>query len=98
MPPHAEIMCRRADDVASTIPVDIEGEHVGAVGSEVGGVKLPWLGAVAILRLLPPAAGRNHVIAGIAVDVAHAQPVREAKSSGHDLAFFAGHADGMVLP
>ena len=48
--------------------------------------------------LFPPAAGADHVRAAVAVQVAHAQAVREAGGAGDDLAGAARLADRRAFP
>ena len=48
--------------------------------------------------LFPPAAGADHVVAAVAVEVADAQAVRELEGAGDGLAGAAGLADRVHLP
>src|SRR6266508_90700 len=83
--PDAELMSGTADDIGLAVTVEIVGIHVGAVGTEIGGMEPPRLVAN-LSRLFPPAAGDNHIELAVAVDIADAQTVRESLSAGDFLA------------
>ena len=62
-------------------------------------MKSPGRGAVAArLGLFPPAARADHIPASVAVQVAHAEPVRETIRAGDDLAGTAGLAHRVHFP
>ena len=85
--PDAELVGRAAEDVGLAVAVEVVGEHVGAGVAEVGRVERPRLvGRLGVGRLLPPAAGADHVEPAVAVDVADAEAVREADRAGDRLA------------
>ena len=65
--------------------------------AQVGRVELPGF-AVVLFRLLPPAAGADHVEPAVAVDVADAQAVRVAARAGDLFAGRARLADRVHLP
>ena len=82
-PPDPELVGRAGDDVGLAVVIHVVGDHVGHGVAQLGGVKRPGRAAVAPrLRLLPPAASANHVLAAIAVQVADTQAVRETKRAG----------------
>src|SRR5437899_597897 len=60
-------------------------------------MKFPRL-AVVFFRLLPPALGRDHILAAIPVDVADAQAVREFERAGNGVPWRARRTDRMHYP
>ena len=98
-PPDPELVGRAGDDVGLAVVVHVVGDHVGHGVAQLGGVKCPGRAAVAARRgLFPPAAGANHILAAVAVQVPHAQAVREAIGAGNELARRARFADRVHFP